>query len=101
YDPAALDHYAHLAEAILAHGMEPIVTLCHYVWPLHLEWAGEVPGPDFLARFARSTTHVRDALSPSVRYWLTFNEPDDLVVAHSQLVRRFPPSAPVWVTFRS
>ncbi len=100
FDPKALAHYARLAETIRSQGMEPVVTLCHYVWPLHLEWAGGLIGPGFPDRFAAYTRQVRDHLGPFVRYWLTFNEPDDLVVAHSYLNRRFPPSAPAWLGFR-
>lgn len=99
FDQAVLDHYAQIAAAIRAHGMEPVVTLCHYVWPMHVQWAGGLSGPTFAARFAEYVCHVRDALAPHVRYWLTFNEPDDLVVGHSILSRRFPPGAPAWVSF--
>ena len=56
------------------------------------------PGGDFPARFAEYAGQVRDAMAPHVRYWLTFNEPNDLAVSHSQLNRRFPPSAPDWVS---
>jgi beta-glucosidase/6-phospho-beta-glucosidase/beta-galactosidase len=99
FDAEALEHYADLAAAIRKRGMEPIVTLCHYVWPLHLEWDGGLISPGFPDRFGRYVENVRDALAPNVRYWLTFNEPNDLVPSHSQLNRRFPPSAPVWLGF--
>lgn len=100
FDPAVLDHYAKVAATVRDHGMEPVVTLCHYVWPMHVQWAGGLAGRDFPARFAEYTGQVSDALAPHVRYWLTFNEPNDLAVSHSQLNRRFPPSAPDWVSFR-
>jgi beta-glucosidase/6-phospho-beta-glucosidase/beta-galactosidase len=100
YDPAVLDHYAQLAHTVRRRGLEPIVTLCHYTWPLHLQWAGGLIGPGFPESFVRYVEQVRDALAPYVRFWLTFNEPNELVPSHSQLVLRFPPSAPVWLGFR-
>ena len=96
YDITVLEHYAQLVQEIRELGMEPIVTLCHYVWPMHIEWAGGLAGWDFPNRFAAYVRHVRDALRPHVRYWLTFNEPNDLALTHSQLQRRFPPNAPAW-----
>src|SRR5579859_2062572 len=99
YDITVLEHYAQLVQDIRELGMEPIVTLCHYVWPMHVEWAGGLAGWDFPNRFAAYVRHVRDALRPHVRYWITFNEPNDLVLTHSQLQRRFPPSAPAWTSF--
>jgi hypothetical protein len=100
FDPAVLQHYAELAAAAREQGMEPIVTLCHYVWPMHLERAGGLASADFPGRFAAYARRVRDALSPHVRYWITFNEPNDLVVSHSQFQSRFPPNSPTWTSFR-
>jgi beta-glucosidase/6-phospho-beta-glucosidase/beta-galactosidase len=99
FDQDALKHYATLAYDIRQHGMEPIVTLCHYVWPMHLQLAGGLAGRNFPSRFAAYVRQVRDALQLHVRYWLTFNEPDDLVVSHSNLQPRFPPNAPAWTKF--
>jgi beta-glucosidase/6-phospho-beta-glucosidase/beta-galactosidase len=99
FDGAALDHYARVAETIRQHGMEPVVTLCHYTWPLHLEWRGGLAGPAFPELFVRYVERVRDALAETTRIWLTFNEPNDLVASHSSLNRRFPPSAPTWLGF--
>jgi len=96
FDPAVLEHYARLVEMVRGAGMEPVVTLCHYVWPLHLEWDGGLVGAGFPERFARYVEQVRDACGASVRYWLTFNEPNDLVITHSNFNRRFPPGAPTW-----
>ena len=99
FDQNVLTHYATLAQEIRRLGMEPIVTLCHYVWPMHLQVDGGLAGRNFPNRFAAYVREVRDALRPHVRYWLTFNEPDDLVVSHSNLQPRFPPNAPMWNKF--
>ncbi len=99
FDEHVLEHYARLTETVHRQGMEPVVTLCHYTWPMHLEWSGGLTGPAFPERFARYAEKVRDALSPWVNTWLTFNEPNDLVTSYSSLNRRFPPSSPVWLGF--
>jgi beta-glucosidase/6-phospho-beta-glucosidase/beta-galactosidase len=99
FDEEVLDHYARLAQAVHQHGMEPVVTLCHYTWPMHLEWRGGLGGPGFPEHFARYVEKVRDAVAPWTRTWLTFNEPNDLVVSHSSINRRFAPSAPAWLGF--
>ena len=36
WDDAALDHYADMVEAVIDHGMQPIVTLHHFTHPLWL-----------------------------------------------------------------
>lgn len=100
WDPSVLRHYADVVEAIRSRGMEPVVTLCHYTWPLHLEQSGGLLGPAFPEHFAEYAARVRDAVGNQVRYWLTFNEPDDLVTSHSRLNPRFPPGAPVWVSLQ-
>jgi len=96
FDRDALKHYADLVEAIRQRAMEPVVTLCHYTWPMHVEQSGSLLAPCFPKRFADYVTQVRDALGSSVRYWLTFNEPDDLVTSFSRFNPRFPPGVPVW-----
>jgi beta-glucosidase/6-phospho-beta-glucosidase/beta-galactosidase len=96
FDDGALRHYADLAAEIRRQEMEPIVTLCHYVWPLHLEQAGGLIGPEFPKRFQAYATRVREVLGSNVRYWLTFNEANVLVASHSRFNLRFAPGAPLW-----
>lgn len=36
WDPIALDHYADMVEAVIEHGMEPVITLHHFTHPLWL-----------------------------------------------------------------
>lgn len=72
---AGLRYYDRLFDELLAHGIEPVVTLSHYETPLCLAreyggWLGrELIG--FFERYARTVfTRYRD----KVRYWITFNE---------------------------
>ena len=37
FDASVLEHYGALAAAIVEAGMEPVVTLLHNTWPLHVQ----------------------------------------------------------------
>lgn len=82
FDPAVLQHYCDLVDAIAAHGMEPILTLHHFTWPVHVEQRGGMTAPEFPDIFARYTEQVATALSGKVRYWITFNEPSQLIYGY-------------------
>lgn len=79
FDAAALAHYREMVEYMRSLGIEPIVTLCHFVWPQHLEDRGGLRSHEFVDRFAAYAAQVRRALDPHVRYWITFNEPNILL----------------------
>ncbi|MER7332245.1 MULTISPECIES: GH1 family beta-glucosidase [unclassified Micromonospora] len=70
-----LDFYRRLVDELLAHGVEPWLTLYHWDLPQPLEDAGGWPARDTAARFADYATLVADALGDRVRYWTTLNEP--------------------------
>lgn len=70
-----LAFYDGLFDCLLAHGIEPVVTLSHFEMPYHLAkayggWADRRL-IDFFVRFA-STCFER--FGSKVRYWMTFNE---------------------------
>jgi beta-glucosidase len=70
-----LDFYRRLVDELLAHGIEPWVTLYHWDLPQALEDAGGWPARDTAARFADYAQLVHGALSDRVTYWTTLNEP--------------------------
>jgi len=99
FDAAVLDHYRELVAAIVAAGMEPVVTLMHYTWPLHVQdGGGGLIGDAFPERFASYAAEVARALASDVRWWLTFNEPDQLIYGYLkpwwQGEYRMPPGLP-------
>jgi beta-glucosidase len=70
-----LDHYARLVDALLARGVEPVVTLYHWDLPQALEDAGGWRSRDTAERFAEFARVCYEALGDRVRRWLTINEP--------------------------
>lgn len=99
FDAAVLDHYREVVRTIAAAGMEPVVTLMHYTWPLHVQDdAGGLIGDPFPDRFAAYAAAVAEALAPDVRWWLTVNEPNQLVYGYVkpwwQGEYRMPPGLP-------
>lgn len=75
FNDEAFDHYQQLIEAIHAAGMEPIMTLHHFTWPVHVEERGGLIGKDFPAIYTNYVTEVARRFGQQVRYWITFNEP--------------------------
>ncbi|MBV9102096.1 MAG: family 1 glycosylhydrolase [Candidatus Eremiobacteraeota bacterium] len=82
FDDAAFDHYREVAEAIRAAGMETIVTLHHYTWPLHIEQRGGAIDDAFPERFTAYAREAARRLGDVVTYWITFNEPNQLVYGY-------------------
>jgi beta-glucosidase/6-phospho-beta-glucosidase/beta-galactosidase len=103
FSKADFDFYQRLITAIRAAGMEPIVTLHHFVWPLHVEACGGMIAPDFPALYAGYVREVVKRLGQDLKYWITFNEPSQLIYGY---IKPFwtedyfvPPGLPAGATF--
>lgn len=81
-DPVAVQFYRDLIAGITRRGMTPVVTLLHFSFP---QWLTEDPDgnglrdwedPETVDRYLRYVELVVREFGPSVRYWLTFNEPN-------------------------
>ncbi len=70
-----LDFYQRLVDELLAHSIEPWITLYHWDLPQELEDLGGWPARDTAERFADYAQTVYAALYDRVRHWLTINEP--------------------------
>ncbi|MBA2280021.1 MAG: beta-glucosidase [Acidimicrobiia bacterium] len=70
-----LDWYRELVDALLAAGIEPVVTLYHWDLPLALEDAGGWPVRATADAFADYAALVGKALGDRVARWCTVNEP--------------------------
>ena len=93
FDLAALDHYAEMLARVPARtASEPVVTLHHFVHPA---WLGSDPWledatPELFAEYVRTAVaHVNERLPRPIRWFITINEPNMLVL-NSYLGRQFP-----------
>ncbi len=74
-NPAGLDFYGRLVDALLEHGIEPLATLYHWDLPQPLQDAGGWTNRDTAARFAEYAGVVGAALGDRVPTITTLNEP--------------------------
>jgi beta-glucosidase len=74
-NPAGLDFYDRLVDALIARGITPTPTLFHWDLPQALEDDGGWLVRDSAERFAEYAGHVADRLGDRVRTWITLNEP--------------------------
>ncbi|HEY3607910.1 MAG TPA: GH1 family beta-glucosidase [Pseudonocardiaceae bacterium] len=74
-NPAGLAFYDRLVDELLAHHIDPLVTLYHWDLPQELEDAGGWANRDTSYRFADYASSVVDRLGDRVRMWTTLNEP--------------------------
>ncbi|HEX6424873.1 MAG TPA: GH1 family beta-glucosidase [Acidimicrobiales bacterium] len=70
-----LDFYRALVDELLAHDIQPVVTLYHWDLPQALEDDGGWPRRDTALRFADYADMVGRALGDRVDRWSTVNEP--------------------------
>ncbi len=103
WNEEAFQHYQTVINTIQAAGMEPIVTLHHFTWPIHIEARGGFLSPDFPTWFAQYTDEVVRRIGKTIRYWITFNEPNQLIYGYIkpwwQPNYFMPPGLPAGATF--
>ncbi len=79
-NPAGLDHYSRLVDALLEAGIQPLATLYHWDLPAALDDQGGWLHRDCAGWFADYAHRVCGRLGDRVTGWATLNEP--WVVAH-------------------
>lgn len=85
WNEEAFQHYRQVIEAVRSAGMEPVVTLHHFTWPLHVHNRGGMLDerfPEWLGAYAGECAR---RLGASVRYWITINEPTLLPFGYVKL----------------
>ena len=77
-NPAGLDFYDRLVDALLAANIEPFITLHHWDFPQALHGKGGWMNHNNLPYFADFAALMVKRLGDRVRRWATLNEPDDI-----------------------
>ncbi len=76
---AGLKFYDDLFDEMIARGMEPVVTLSHYETPMNLvEKYGSWRSRELIDFFVKYCEVVFNRYKDKVKYWLTFNEINNL-----------------------
>lgn len=77
---AGLKFYDNLIDEMLELGMEPVITMSHYETPLHLltEYGGWA-NPKLIEFWKRYASTLFNRYKGKVKYWLTFNEVNNLL----------------------
>jgi beta-glucosidase len=87
---AAIAHYRRIGEALLARGIEPVITFHHFTTPRWVVAAGGWTEPSTVERFARFCERAARELAPVLRRACTLNEPNIVTTMGYQL-GLFPP----------
>jgi beta-glucosidase len=89
-NPAGLEFYDRLVDALLAAGIAPYVTLFHWDYPWPLYCRGGWLNRDSADWFADYTRVVVDRLSDRVANWITLNEPQCFIMIGHQTGEHAP-----------
>ena len=89
-NPQGLRFYSELVDALLATGIEPLVTLYHWDLPLWVYKQGGWLSERIIPLFRDYARVVVDALSDRVQWWMPMNEPQCFIM-NSYLVGQHAP----------
>lgn len=84
-NPAGLAFYRRLVDLLVEHGIEPVVTLYHFDLPQALALKGGWGSRATVDAFVRYAQLLYRELGHAVRYWLTINEQNMMVLHGRQL----------------
>ncbi len=100
WDGAAITRYREMLSAARARGIEPMVTLFHFVSPMWLIEKGGWEQDGVVRCFERFASRVVEELGDLVDFWCTINEPN-VYGTYSYLLGLWPPEKhSLWAAFR-
>jgi len=82
FEPAVIQHYRDVLQAIVDKKMVAMVTLHHNVWPVHVEHRGGMIADDFPSWFEAYARRIAKDLGDLIGYYVTINEPNQLVYGY-------------------
>ena len=80
-----LEFYGDLIDRLVAAGIEPVVTMYHFDLPLALQKQGGWSNRATIDAFVDYSRVIFDAYADRVKYWLTINE-QNMMVLHSNIL---------------
>lgn len=89
-DPEAVERFHDILDATLAKGMEPFLTLHHFVHPLWFERMGGFEKESNISVFVEYAILAFKEFRSKARFWATFNEPGVTTFA-GHIYGSFPP----------
>lgn len=82
---AGVEHYSEVIDECRRFGMEPVVTMYHFDLPAALEEKGGWLSRETIEAFAEYAAILFEHYGDRVRYWLTINE-ENMMVLHGNAV---------------
>jgi beta-glucosidase len=92
WDPAAIQRYQEMLQALHDRGIQPMICLHHFTHPMWFENKGGFLGAEASRLFERFTRHVLHELGDLCQHWVTFNEPN-VYGALGHVLGEFPPGS--------
>ncbi len=90
FDLTALRHYREVCDALLAAGIKPVVTLCHFTHPIWFDRKGAFERMENVVSWVRFCEFIFQELSDKVDFWCTINEPE-VYATQGYFMGIFPP----------
>lgn len=93
-NPKGLAFYHNLIDELLSHNIEPIVTLYHFDLPLALAEKGGWKNCATIDAYVRYARTLFQELGGKVRYWLTINEQNIMILKGNVVHTTISPTTP-------